>query len=107
MSIPLKDAFTEEVILRLCMVTLGVGLLKSKRGGVILVSAVAPLLTIKYFHFVGIEVGLNYLFITQLLLSFVANLVLGYLFVTHGLLYAMALKFVFGMKYFLLSWTIG
>jgi len=107
MSIPLKDAFTEEVILRLCMVTLGVGLLKSKRGGVIFVSAVAPLLTIKYFHFMGIEVGLNYLFITQLLLSFVGNLVLGYLFVTHGLLYSMALKFLFGMKYFLLSWTIG
>jgi hypothetical protein len=107
MSIPLKGAFTEEVILRLCMVTLAVGLLKSKRGGVILVAAAAPLLTIKYFHFVGMEVGFDYLFITQLLLSFVANLFLGYLFVTHGLLYAMALKFLLGMKYFLIWWTMG
>lgn len=107
MSIPFKGAFTEEIILRLCLVTLGVGLLHSKGGGVVLVSIVAPFFTIKYFHFLGMEVGLNYLFVVQLILSFAANLLLGYLFVTHGLLHSMALKFMLGMKYFLVSWAMG
>lgn len=106
-SFPFKEAFTDEIILRLCLVTLGVGLLKKKGAGVILVSALAPLFTIKYFHFIGLEFSLNYLFVTHLLLSFSANLLLGYLFVTHGLLYSMALKFLFGMKYVVVAWVIG
>ena len=107
MSIPFKGAFTEEIILRLCLVTLAVGLLNSKGAGIVLVSALASLFTIKYFHFVGLDVGLNYLFVTQLLFSFWTNLLLGYLFVTHGLWYSMALKFMLGMKYFFISWAIG
>ena len=106
-SIPFKEAFTEEIILRFCLVTLAIGLLKSKKAGVVFVSALASLFTIKYFHFIGIKVGLNYFFITQLLLSFSANLLLGYLFVTRGLLFNMALRFLFGMKYALVSCAIG
>ena len=102
-SLPFKGAFTDEVILRLCLVTIGVGLLKRKGAGVVLASAVASLFTIKYFLFMGITCGLNYLFVTQLLLSFTAHLLLGYLFVTRGLLYSMALKFLFGMKYVIVS----
>ena len=102
-SLPFKGAFTDEVILRLCLVTLSVGLLKRKGAGVVLASAVASFFTIKYFIFMGISCGLNYLFIVQLILSFAANLLLGYLFVTRGLLYAMALKFLFGMKQVIVS----
>jgi hypothetical protein len=106
-ALPLRGAFTDEIILRLGLVTLGVGLLKRKGAGVILVSAVAPLFSIKYFHFIGMECGLNYLFVTHLLLSFLANLLLGYLFVAHGLLYSMALRCLFGMKYLVVAWMIG
>jgi hypothetical protein len=106
-SLPFKGAFTEEIILRLCLVTLSVGLLKSKGAGVVLVSALGSLFTIKYFYFFGIKFGLNYLFITQLLLSFSANLFLGYLFVTRGLLCSMALKFLFGIKYIVVSLAMG
>jgi hypothetical protein len=106
-SLPLKGAFTDEIILRLCLVTLGVGLLKRRGAGVILVSALAPLFSMKYFHFIGMESGLNYLFITHFLLSFLANLLLGYLFVAHGLLYSMALRFLFGMKYLAVAWIVG
>ena len=106
-SIPFKEAFTEEIILRYCLVTLGIGLFKSKKAGVLLVSALASLFTIKYFHFIGIKVGLDYFFITQLLLSFSANLLLGYLFFTRGLLFCMALRCLFGMKYALVSCAIG
>ena len=37
-SYPFKGAFTEEIILRFCLVTLGVGILKSKVAGVVLIS---------------------------------------------------------------------
>ena len=105
--LPFKGAFTEEIILRLCLVTLSVGLLRNKGAGVVLVSALAPLFTIKYFFFIGMKAGFSYLFVTQFLLSFSANLLLGYLFVTHGLLYAMALKFLFDIKYVVVCWAIG
>ena len=106
-SFPFKGAFTEETILRFCLITLSVGLLKSKGAGVVLVSCLGSILTIKYFHFFGIKFGLHYLIITQLLLSFSANLLLGYLFVTRGLLCSMALKFLFGIKYVVVSWAMG
>ena len=106
-SYPLKAAFTDEVILRLCFVTLGVGIFRNKAVGVVLVSVVASIFTIKYFQFMGVGFSFNYLCITQLLLSFSANLILGYLFVTKGLLYSMALHFLFGMKYAFLSWAMG
>jgi hypothetical protein len=103
LSFPLKAAFTEEVILRFSLVTIGVGIFRSRVAGVVLAAAVAALFTLKYFQFVGISVGFNYLMVTQLLLSFTANLILGYLFVSRGLLYAMALNFLFGMKYLIVS----
>lgn len=105
-SFHLKGAFTEEIILRFCLVTLSVGLLKSKGAGVILVSIFASLFTVKYFLFFGIKFGLNYLFIAQILLSFSANIFLGYIFITRGLLYSMALKFLFGIKYIIVSWAM-
>jgi hypothetical protein len=104
---PFKAALSEEVILRFCMVTLAVGISKSKPVGVFLVSAVAAIFTIKYFHFMGIGFGFNYLSITQIFLSFSANLLLGYLFVTRGLMYSMTLKFIFGFKYAAVSWLMG
>ncbi len=106
-TFPLKGAFADEVILRLCLVTICVGLLKNRGAAVVVVSAISSLFTIKYFNFVGIEFGLNYLCITQLVLSFAANLVLGYFFVTRGLVYSMILKFLFGMKYILLVLVMG
>ncbi|MBW1943241.1 MAG: hypothetical protein JRJ51_10460 [Deltaproteobacteria bacterium] len=104
---PLKAAFTDEVILRLCFVTLAVGLFRNKVVGVVLVSAVASVFTIKYFQFMGIGFQFNYLSITQIMFSFWANIILGYLFVTRGLLYSMALNFLLGMKYVIVSWSLG
>lgn len=101
--LPFKGAFTEEIILRLCLVTIGVGLLKSKIAGVILISILASFFTVKYFHFVDIEFGINYLTLTQFFLSFLSNLILGYLFVTRGLLYSMVLKYILGVRYILVT----
>jgi hypothetical protein len=39
-----------------------------------------------------------------LLLSFLGNIILGWLFVTRGLAYSMVLKFVVGCKYLLIMW---
>jgi len=106
-SLPFKGAFTDEIILRFCLVTLSVGLFKHKGAGVIFVSVLASLFTIKYLNFIGIRLYLSYLFLIQLFLSFVCNLVLGYLFVTRGLLYSMTLNFLFSMKYFVIYWAKG
>lgn len=107
LSLPFKGVFTDEVILRFCLITLSVGLFKHKGAAVGFVSALASLLTIKYFYFLGIQPGLNYIFLVQLFLSFLSNFLLGYLFVTRGLLYSMTLKFLFGMKYFAVLWFMG
>lgn len=107
MTYPLKAAFTDEVILRLCFVTLAVGMFRNKVAGVVLVSGVASIFTIKYFQFMGLDFQFNYLCITQILLSFGSNLLLGYLFVTRGLLYSMALHFLLGMKYAVAHWLLG
>ena len=106
LSYPFKRAFTDEVILRFCLVTIAVGLFKSKSAGVIFVSAFAAIATVKYFHFIGLPVGLNTIFLTQLFISFVTNFLLGYLFVARGLLYAMSLGFIFGMKYLVMAWLL-
>jgi hypothetical protein len=106
LSYPFKRAFTDEIILRFCLVTIAVGLFKSKSAGVILVSAFAAIATVKYFLFIGLPVGLNTIFLTQLFIGFLANLLLGYLFVARGLLYSMSLGFVFGMKYMMMSWLL-
>jgi hypothetical protein len=106
LSYPFKRAFTDEIILRFCLVTIAVGLFKSKSVGVIFVSAFAAIATAKYFHFIGLPVGLNTIFLTQLFIGFLANLLLGYLFVARGLLYSMSLGFIFGMKYLIMSWLL-
>ena len=105
-SFPLKAAFTEEVILRFSLVTIGMGIFRSKVAGVVLSSVIAALFTLKYFQVVGIGIRLDYLIVTPLLLSFFANLILGYLFVSRGLLYSMALNFLFGMKYAVVLWAM-
>lgn len=105
--LPLKGALTEETILRLCLVTICVGLFRHKLYGVLVASAVASLFTWKYFQFMGVAVGFNYLFTVQMLLAFLVNLVLGYLFVTEGLTHAMALKFILGLKYAVAWWAGG
>ncbi len=106
LSYPFKRAFTDEIILRFCLVTIAVGLFKSKSVGVIFVSAFATIATVKYFHFIGLPVGLNAIFLTQLFIGFFVNLLLGYLFVARGLLYSMSLGFIFGMKYLIMSWLL-
>ena len=105
-SYPFKRAFTDEIILRFCLITIAVGLFRSKSIAVVIISAFAAIATVKYFHFMGLPVGLNTIFLTQLLIGFLANLLLGYLFVTRGLLYSMSLGFIFGMKYLIMSWLI-
>jgi len=99
LCLPVKGALTDEVILRLGMLTLAVGLLKHRGAGIMLVAALAALMSLRYFQFLGIPMGLNYVMIAHLLLSFVGNLVLGYLYVSRGLMHAMILKAVYGSRY--------
>jgi hypothetical protein len=103
-AFPFKAALADETILRLGLVTIGVGLTKDKAAGVILMSAVSTLLTVKYFEFIGIPFALDHFYIVYLLLSFLGNIMQGWLFVTKGLAYSMALKFVIGCKYLLILW---
>lgn len=103
LSYPFKKAFTDEIIIRFCLITIVVGLLKSKTAGVVIVSLFATIATIKYFHFIGLKVGIDPIFINQFLIGFLANLFLGYLFVARGLLYSMCLGFLFGLKYLLMA----
>jgi len=133
---PLKGAFTDEAVLRLCLTTIGLGFfqavfrgfdaIKKRRGwlpqkdvakvagispdkavAVFFVSALASLYTLRVFAFSGVEFGFEYLPCMGIFLSFASNLVLSYFFVTRGLLYSMALHFLFGMKYFLVALSVG
>jgi hypothetical protein len=103
-AIPFKAALADETILRLGLVTIGVGLTKSKGAGVVLMSAVSTLFTVKYLEFIGMPFALDHFYVVYLLLSFLGNIMFGWLFVTRGLLYSMALKFVIGCKYLLILW---
>ena len=103
---PLQGAFTDEIILRFCLVTICVGLFRDKWRGIIFVSALASFLTLKYFNFVGVKLDFGFLFLVKFFLSFLSNLLLGYFFVTRGLIFSMALKFMFGMKYIIVSYVI-
>ena len=89
------------------MVTLCIGFTRNRIAGIALVSAMGAIFTIKYFRFMGIETGMNYLFITQFLLSFASNFILGYIFVTRGLIYSMLLKFIFSMKFIAVALLLG
>ena len=105
LAIPFKGALAGETILRLGLVTIGVGLTKDKDAGVIVMSAVASLFTVRYFEFIGIPFALDPLFIVHLLFSFLGNLLLGWLFVTRGLIWSMTLTFVLGLKYLFILWA--
>jgi len=105
-SFPFKGAFTEELILRFSLVTIMVGIFKDRVTGIVIASAIATLFTLKYLQIVGISFRLNHIIVAGLLLSFSTNLILGYLFAYRGLLYAMALNFLLGMKYAVVSWTM-
>lgn len=107
LTLPFKGALADEIILRLGLTTIAVGLLRSKGAGVVLVSALTSYFIIKYNHFIGIPLQFDYLFVSQLVISFIANLLLGYLFVSYGLLYAMGLKFIFGLKYIVVIFLLG
>jgi len=102
LTIPFKAALADETILRLGLVTIGVSLTKDKAAGVILMSAVSTLFSVRYFEFIGIPFALDHFYVLYLLLSFLGNIILGWLFVTRGLFYSMALKFVIGCKYLLI-----
>jgi hypothetical protein len=101
--IPLKGAVAEELILRFGLVTIGVGICRNRYAGVILVAVFATLLSIRYFIFIGIDIAFSYIFIVQVILTFLVNCILGYLFVTRGLVYAMTVKLVYGVKYVLVA----
>ena len=96
---PFQGAFTDEIILRFCLVTISVGLFRNKWLGIVFVSVLASIFTLKYFNFIGVTLDFGFLLLAQLFLSFLSNLLLGYFFVTRGLIFSMALKFMFGMKY--------
>ncbi|MEZ4524726.1 MAG: hypothetical protein R2941_02245 [Desulfobacterales bacterium] len=99
---PLKGALADEIIMRFCLLTICIGLLRRRIAGIVIVSGFASVLTLKYFRFIGISPGFNYLFVMQMLLSFVSNFLLGYVYVTRGLLSSMTLKLIFGAKYVLI-----
>lgn len=103
-SFPFKNAFADEIILRLCFLTICIGLLKNRIAAVILLSIIASLFSIKYFNFMGIEY--TRVFISHFVLSFIANLILGYVFVTRGLSCSMFLKFIYSMKYVIVTLSI-
>ncbi|MBN1883501.1 MAG: hypothetical protein JW885_15145 [Deltaproteobacteria bacterium] len=106
-SLPMKGAVTDEVILRLGMLTLAVGLLRHRGAGVMLMAALAALMSLRYFQFLGIPIGLNYMMIAHLLISFVGNLALGYLYVHRGLMHAMLLKAVYGSRYLAVAFFLA
>jgi len=104
LALPLKRAFTDEIILRLGLVTISVLLFKSKLFGVIAVSALFPFLSVKYFQFIGVVPDFNYLFIISVLLSFATHLIAGYLFIVRGLLYSMMFNFILGLKFIIIAY---
>jgi len=97
--LPLKGSFTEELILRYGLVTIAVGICRNRYGGAALVAGFATILSLEYFEFAGIPLAWNYVCIMQLILAFLANLILGAVFVTRGLLAAMTIKLMLEMRY--------
>lgn len=97
--LPLKGTFTEELILRYGLVTIAVGICRNRYGGAALVAGFATILSLEYFEFAGIALTWNYICIMQLLLAFLANFILGAVFVTRGLMAAMTVKLMLEMRY--------
>ncbi len=104
LAMPLKRAFTDEIILRLGLVTISVLLFKSKLFGVIAVSVLFPFLSVKYFQFIGVVPGFNYLFIISILLGLATHMIAGYLFIVRGLLYSMMFNFILGLKFIIVAY---
>jgi len=97
--LPFKGAFTDELILRFGLVTIGVGICRNRYGGAVLVAVFATILSLKYLEFAGVPVEWNYVCIMQLVLSFALNLILGIVFVTRGLISTMTVKLMVEMRY--------
>ncbi len=106
-SYPFKLAFTNEVVLRFGLVTLAVGFLKQRIGGVIAISAIAAIFSMKYFRFLGMDYPYNYIFISQFVIAFFVNFILGYVLITRGLIYAMILHFLFGIRLVVVVLALG
>ena len=102
-AIPFKGAVTEELILRFGLVTIGVGICRNRYAGVVLVAIFATLLSIRYFTFIGVDIAFSYIFVVSVIITFLVNCILGYLFVTRGLAYAMTVKLVYALKYVLVA----
>lgn len=101
--LPLKGAFTEELILRYGLVTIAVGICRNRYGGAAMVAGFATILSLEFFQFAGISLEWNYICIMQLILAFLANFILGAVFVTRGLLAAMTMKLMLEMRYALVA----
>jgi len=106
-SLPFKGALAEETILRLCMVTLAIGLFKRRWAGIVVISLLAPFFGVKYLRYMGLEGVAQGWIAWQLALSFAANVILGSVFVRRGLFACMVVKFVFNLKYALVVWLIA
>jgi len=105
-TFPFKGAFTDEIILRLGLVTIGAGLFKSRTAGVVFGAVLALLFSIKYFQFVGINLRMTDIVLPYIFITFLVNLLLGYLYVTRGLLYAMGMDFLLKLKYAVIALVI-
>ncbi len=101
--LPLKGAFTEELILRYGLVTIAVGICRNRYGGAAMVAGFATILSLEFLQFAGIPLEWNYICIMQLILAFLANFILGAVFVTRGLMAAMTMKLMLEMRYALVA----
>ena len=57
--LPIKGAFTDELILRFGLVTIGVGICRNRYGGAVLVAVFATILSFKYLEFAGVSAGME------------------------------------------------
>ncbi len=99
----LKNAIAEELILRLGILTLCIGLFKNKTAGIIITSFIAVLFSFSYLDFIGLTFGLNYILISGVIVTFIINLILGYVFVKRGLISSAFLRLVLGIKYIIIA----
>lgn len=99
LTMPLNSMITDETILRFGFVTIAVGLCRNKPAGVALAALFAAMLTEKYFIFIGVPAAPEYLSAVRFVFSFGINFILGWLFITRGLLSSMTVNFVLGLHY--------
>ena len=106
-TFPLKGALTEEIILRLGLVTIGAGLFRHRAAGVVLAAILSVFFSMKYFQFIGVNLPMTGIILPHILVTATANLILGYLFITRGLIHAMSLNFLLKLKYTIMICVIG